>query len=485
MFDALPNIGELQRQVLREVISQVEDAFKPEAIICYGKRQTIGEVWSAFKQVSMPDVCVHYDILVITRPEEKYKDHEVLDKINQLNSESIRLTPVIHNIKAVQEAIQKGSRFFTTVCKNGILLYGEAKPKVALVEKVSHKSDESHWAHHFGLANQFLTGAEHYLSNAQPSLSVFMLHQATEHACIAIIYACLGYRSTTHNLNRLLALTENISPELSSLFPRQTETERELFNLLVRAYGDVRYRQSFTIPPEQAKVLFERVKELVSVTERIYLEFHELSEANEITEQELPPFESIGIDTFAHVVLRKGDRESITIESSKDVSGLLKIHVDDKRLWITALQDLTFTHEVTIYITYTSISGIVVHHSGRVTCNESIEASWLGIIQNGRGNISFAVDVMALDVTLTKTGNLTISGSSEDVKVLNTGTGNIEASKLEATGARITIKGSGNVSMHVEEELSAVLQGTGDLILQGSPRLKSLVSGRGQIKKLI
>ena len=154
MFGALPNMGELQGLVLRETISRVADSFKPEAIICYGKRQTSHEVWSAFKQVSRPDVPSHYDILIITRPEEKYKDHEVLDKINQLNSESIRLTPVIHNIKAVQEAIQKGSRFFTTVCKNGILLYGEAKPEVGLVEKVSHKSDESHWAHHFGLANQ-------------------------------------------------------------------------------------------------------------------------------------------------------------------------------------------------------------------------------------------------------------------------------------------------------------------------------------------
>lgn len=146
MFAALPNMDELQGQVLRDTISQVADALKPEAIICYGKRQTRGEVWSAFKQVSIPDVHSHYDILIITQSEEKYKDHEVLDKINQLNNESIRLTPVIHNIKAVKEAIQKGSRFFTTVCKNGILLYGEAKPEVGLVEKLPHKNDESHWA---------------------------------------------------------------------------------------------------------------------------------------------------------------------------------------------------------------------------------------------------------------------------------------------------------------------------------------------------
>lgn len=485
MLGGLSNISEQQREVLQDAISRVADAVMPEAIICYGKRQTSHEVWSTFKRLSASDIRSHYDILIITRPEEKFKDHEVLDKISQLNSESIRLTPVIHNIKAVEEAIQKGSRFFTTVCKNGILLFGEAKPEVGLVKKVSHKSDESHWAHHFGLANQFLTGAEHYLSNAQPSLSVFMLHQATEHACIAIIHACLGYRSTTHNLNRLLALSENISPELSGLFPRQTETERELFNLLVHAYGDVRYRQSFTIPPEQAKVLFERVKELISVTERIHLAFQERLESNEITDHELPPFESIGIDVFAHVVLQKGDRETVRIDSGENVSDLLKIHVDDKRLWITSPQDIGVIHDVTVIVIYKSINGLVIHRSGKVTCNESIEASWLGIIQNGRGNISLAVDVIALDVTLTKTGNLIMSGSSEDVKVLNTGTGNVEASKLEATGARITIKGSGNVSMHVEEELSAVLQGTGDLILQGSPRLKSLVSGKGQIKKPI
>lgn len=483
MFGGLPNMSERQREVLHETISRVADAIKPEAMICYGSRQNSREIWNAFKHPSTHYASSHYDVLIITRPEEKYKEHEVLDKISQLNSESIRLIPVIHDVKAVHEAVQKGSRFFTTVCRNGVLVYGETRPEVGFESAASCQCDQSHWVHHFELANQFLSGAGHYLSNAQPSLSVFMLHQATEHACIAIIHACLGYRSTTHNLNRLLALTENISPELSGLFPRHTETEKELFNLLVHAYGDVRYRQSFTISLEHAKMLFERVNELVSATERIYNEFQKQTEVDKITNQELPPFESIGLDTFAHVVLQKGDRKSIRIESEKDVSGLLKIHVDDKRLWITSPQDLAVDHEVTIIITYISLSGLVVHRSGKVTSNEPIEASWFGIIQNGRGNISLAVNVMALDVTLTKTGNLIISGSTEDVKVLNTGTGNIEASNLEATQARITIKGTGSVSMQVEEELNAVLQGTGDLVLQGSPRLKSLANGTGKIRK--
>jgi uncharacterized protein len=181
----------------------------------------------------------------------------------------------------VQEAVRKGSRFFTTVCRQGVLVYGDAKLEVGFEPMPAFQRDQTRWVHHFGLANQFLSGAEHYLLNAQPSLAVFMLHQATEHACIAIIYACLGYRSTTHNLSRLLALTEHISPELSGMFPRHTEAERELFSLLVRAYGGVRYRQSFTICLEDAKMLVERVKELVRVTERIYNEFQKERGADE------------------------------------------------------------------------------------------------------------------------------------------------------------------------------------------------------------
>lgn len=280
MTDVLFNMGDRQREVFFEIISRVADAVKPEAIICYGSRRINREDWSAFSHAPTLDSRAHCDILIITRSGERCKDHEVFDKVNQLNSEAIRLIPVVHPLKAVQEAIQKDSRFFTTVCRKGVLVYGEAKPEVGFESIETCPYDQSHWKHYFGLAKQFLHGAEHYLSNAQPSLSVFMLHQATEHACIAIIHACLGYRSATHSLSRLLALTENISPELSGLFPRHTESEKELFGLLAHAYSDVRYRQSFTISLEDAKTLFERVKELIGITERINNEFQNQDEVD-------------------------------------------------------------------------------------------------------------------------------------------------------------------------------------------------------------
>ncbi|MBK7652177.1 MAG: DUF2807 domain-containing protein [Flammeovirgaceae bacterium] len=58
------------------------------------------------------------------------------------------------------------------------------------------------------------------------------------------------------------------------------------------------------------------------------------------------------------------------------------------------------------YVTYKTLSGLVVNHSGNVTAKEPIEGGFLGVIQNGKGHIDLHVDVSTLDATITKTGSL-------------------------------------------------------------------------------
>jgi HEPN domain-containing protein len=128
------------------------------------------------------------------------------------------------------------------------------------------------WDRHFGLAEGFLEGASYYLTSGSASLAVFMLHQATEQTCIALIKTCLGYRPTTHNLGRLLALTENFSEYPSFIFPQVSREETDLFNTLVRAYSDVRYTKHFEIPIEKAEILRQRLKDLQEIAVRLYKE---------------------------------------------------------------------------------------------------------------------------------------------------------------------------------------------------------------------
>lgn len=195
-----------------------------------------------------------------------------------------------------------------------------------------------------------------------------------------------------------------------------------------------------------------------------------------IETRDVQPFESIGVNTFADIVLQKGNKESVCIESKEDVAHVVLTVVEDKRLSISTKNDSfnVIPHAV-IYITYSTLNGLVVEHAGNVTCMEPIESDWLGIVQNGKGNIDLQVDVTSLDATVTKSGPLKISGSADEVKILNTGPGSFDGIDLETSEAKVTVKDSGGVSIGVEEELSAFLEGTGNLLLKGEPRLKSFV----------
>jgi hypothetical protein len=53
------------------------------------------------------------------------------------------------------------------------------------------------------------------------------------------------------------------------IFPKGTQEQRERFDLLKRAYVDVRYKKDYSISKEELAWVTERVKILQELTERI------------------------------------------------------------------------------------------------------------------------------------------------------------------------------------------------------------------------
>jgi hypothetical protein len=99
-----------------------------------------------------------------------------------------------------------------------------------------------------------------------------MLHQAIEQTCNALVRVITGYRLATHNLSRLLAMTENFCTLSDQVFPRNTPEEKELFKIVARAYSDVRYKPGFQVSDQQTLTIIERVSGLQRGAERLYSE---------------------------------------------------------------------------------------------------------------------------------------------------------------------------------------------------------------------
>ena len=72
-----------------------------------------------------------------------------------------------------------------------------------------------------------------------------------------------------HHLDILGDLADDYCPELKGIIPRETDREKELFELLDYAYIGARYHREYKITKEQLEQLAPCVQKLHKLTEKI------------------------------------------------------------------------------------------------------------------------------------------------------------------------------------------------------------------------
>jgi HEPN domain-containing protein len=99
--------------------------------------------------------------------------------------------------------------------------------------------------------------------------AAFQLHQATEFASKTVLLIFGSECPQEHHLDILGDLAADYCPELAGLIPRESESQKELFELLDYAYIGARYDREYKITKEQLEQLAPCVKKLHEVTEKI------------------------------------------------------------------------------------------------------------------------------------------------------------------------------------------------------------------------
>ena len=64
-------------------------------------------------------------------------------------------------------------------------------------------------------------------------------------------------------------MVKRFSQELTTVFPQNTDEEKECFDLLCRSYIEARYNKDFSISQEQLEYLIARIDILKDITERL------------------------------------------------------------------------------------------------------------------------------------------------------------------------------------------------------------------------
>lgn len=90
-----------------------------------------------------------------------------------------------------------------------------------------------------------------------------MLHQSVEHGLRSLLMLTTGYRTNTHNLDKLLRYCSMSVYKITEIF-KGSHDARTLFHTLQNAYIHARYKQ-YDILVEELLELEHKVEELMKV----------------------------------------------------------------------------------------------------------------------------------------------------------------------------------------------------------------------------
>jgi predicted nucleotidyltransferase/HEPN domain-containing protein len=277
MKKSLTHLPPEKRQELKRLKSIIlEKAPQTQFIILFGSHARGDWVDDMYHE---DGICYTYqsdfDILVITEDKKSPNKEEIWSDIEKAYYKHNRLgTPVEiirHYINDVNKKLRENHYFFSDIKKEGIMLYDSGKFKLERKRRISPErqleiaiEDFEQW---FESANEFFIDYHNAFSRKSYKNAAFLLHQTTERFYAAALLVSVGGKPKIHNLETLGKIIMYYHPEFMKIFPRQTDEEDRLFNLLKDAYIDARYKKNYKITREELEYLAKRVQKLQALVE--------------------------------------------------------------------------------------------------------------------------------------------------------------------------------------------------------------------------
>lgn len=203
---------------------------------------------------------------------------------------------------------------------------------------------------------------------------------------------------------------------------------------------------------------------------------------------ELESFDEISTVGPQDVVITRGDAYQVRSEGSPEALGLLEVVVDDGELIIRPKEDYGFGFDwdrlssAKFHVTMPRLEQISVAGSGDVTVDR-VESQ--DFAANLAGAATLAIAALAVDEAefrIGGSGNVVAAGTAREANVSIGGSGEVQAAGLSVQTADVSIAGSGDVALTVQQEAEVSIMGSGDVDISGPARCSVSRMGSGNVR---
>jgi len=199
------------------------------------------------------------------------------------------------------------------------------------------------------------------------------------------------------------------------------------------------------------------------------------------------PFEQISTSGPQDVEVTYGEVLSVRAEGSPRALSQLEVKIENGRLTLgpkpgSFRGNWGILDEATVYVTVPKLREVAIAGSGDVRIDKIAGDSFEGKIGGG-GEISILdLQVDRADFSVAASGSITAAGSARQTRATIAGSGEINAAALHSKTASISIGGSGDVNMTVDEEAQVSIAGSGDVDISGAGRCSVTRFGSGEVR---
>ena len=203
-------------------------------------------------------------------------------------------------------------------------------------------------------------------------------------------------------------------------------------------------------------------------------------------EHQVKSFSTLEIDGVFNVLIKQGEKESVTVETDENLHEYISIESNGNTLNVSTRKRITFRkkNRMNIYITIKDIGKLKLSGVGNVETEGTLRLSELDLRIKCVGNVTLKLEVDDLDARINSVGNIALSGKANNAEIDNSSVGNLNAFDLKNEVLDLKNSGVGRVEVYASKELAIKSSGVGNVYYKGDAVITDLnIRGVGKVKK--
>lgn len=217
-------------EIIRQSISTV-------GVYCFGERKVSGASGnSIFSTTDAHSEKVHYYILAITNENKNNAISDISDAIFKSSGGTCSVTLLLHKATSLSSITPHSKYFFYQVMKKGYRWFEHnvVQATITFDGEPQRNTDviRSYWDSRKTVSIVYLEAENQIEGYERELVRESLLHIAIEQTCLGLIEVFLGYRPLHYHLGYLFDLCELFCPLTTEIFPRNSDEDKRIFDLL-------------------------------------------------------------------------------------------------------------------------------------------------------------------------------------------------------------------------------------------------------------